>query len=652
MEIRLLKKAGVPKAEIAAHQEIQREFSAAEFSNRWKAYASFAIARGGPGAGDDDFDLVLVTHTNVVVVELKNWHGKILESDGQKWYVDGEARDTSPVLKANLNAKKLASLMKQKLGADKTPFVSSYVVMHGKIGKMNLIESEERSVLSMQEFLSIRFQHCYKDYFWGKPKFDPLSYLKNYDAFFDGSTFKPKDYLVDGFRPESNSIFVHPNKLYSEFRAAAKDDPTTLALLRQWDFTALGLELIGERDRPFIGLREQRVYEYVADRNEELSLSLLRPVARKSPNDVTLDFQELFFLPSKVTRLAEFTHSILPKLSSEERLTLIKSMLSRFAELHDLRVAHRDVGEHSLWLDRPAKVVISGFPAAYYPEMKTVGAFREKVRVERAILPEDSRDDVAATPYRRDVFMLGALVHLILFGEKPPKVDGIYDWVSRAEDPYEGVLNDFIKRALSKDAAERFQNAREMLEAFNAVTSRKQESIIDLSSFDAYKSATRDRDYAETETLSDSDEALFFKSVENHEAKLVKVWFRVGPDAKKPDQAVRLLSFLERARTVKGCGIPGLPTVFDFGLSRGSLLLVLEWVEGRTLAEWLDAAPGLEERLAISRSILETLERVHSMQFAHGDLHPQNIIVKCDGAAVLIDVLDFRLEADEHQTTA
>ncbi|MDR5743950.1 AAA domain-containing protein [Caballeronia sp. LZ029] len=652
MEIKLLKKSGVPQAEIEAHQATQREFSSADFSKKWKAYASFAIARGGRGAGDDDFDLVLITHTNIIVIEFKNWYGKLLESDGEKWFVDGESRDTSPVVKANLNAKKLASLMKQKLGAERTPFVSSYVVMHGKIEKMNLTEAEERSVLTMQEFLSFRFQDCYKQYFWGKPKFNPTMYLKDYDAFFEGPSFKPKDYLVDGFRPEVNPIFEHPKKLYVEFRAAAKDDPTTLALFRQWDFTALGLELIGERDRSFIGLREQRVYDYVAERNEDLSLSLLRPVARKSPNDVTLDFRELFFLPSKVTRFAEFAHRALPKLSVEERLTLIKAMLSRFAELHDLRVAHRDVSEHSLWFDRPAKVVMSGFPTAYYPEMKTVGAFREKVKVEQATLPEDSSGKSSETPYRRDVFMLGVLVHLLFFGEKPPKVAGIHEWAPRADDPSEGALGAFLMRALSPEPAERFENAREMLEAFNAATARKQESIVDVSAFDAYAAQTRDRDYQETETLIDTDNIWIFKSVQNDVSKLVKIWFRVAPDAKKPDQTVKLLSFLERVRTVAGCGILGLPRVHDFGLSRGSLLLVLEWVEGKTLSNWLRTERSFEERLAVCNTMLDTLQRIHSLQFAHGDLHPENIIIKDDGTVALIDVLDFRLEADDHYTTA
>src|SRR5690349_10987143 len=84
-----------------------------------------------------------------------------------------------------------------------------------------------------------------------------------------------------------------------------------------------------------------------------------------------------------------------------------ETILSRMAELHDLNVAPRDIGDHSLWVVRPAKVVMAGFPAAYYPEMKTVGTFREKVKVEQSVLPEDREDaSSGATPYRRDVFML------------------------------------------------------------------------------------------------------------------------------------------------------------------------------------------------------------------------------------------------------
>lgn len=652
MDIKLIKKSGVPKAEVEAHQQIQREFSSTAFSKGWRGYASFAISRGGRGSGDDDFDLVLVTHNVVIVVELKNWNGKLLESNGQKWYLDGESRDTSPVLKANLNAKRLASLMKQKLGNSFTPFVASFVVMHGNVKQSKLTPDEEKSVLTMTEFLSLRYEQVFRQYFRKKPLFNPLDHLDRYDEFFEGPTFKPKDYLVDGFRPESSPIFVHPKKLYSEFRASAKDDPLKHALLRQWDFTALGLDLIGERDRPFLGLREQRVYEYVAEKNEELSLSLMRPISRKADRDVTLDFTELYALPSRVTRLAEFTHAVLPKLSPDERLSLVKAVLHKLGELHDLNVAHRDIGDHSVWVDRSSKVVMSGFPAAYYPEMRTVGAFRDKVKVEQSALPEDGNPDGSATPYRRDVFMLGALAHLILFGEPPPKAAETYAWSERADASFGAGVIDVIKKALSPAPDQRFHNAREMLEALNAATADTPSQIVDIGAFEAYRANTKERDYDETDTLGETKDYLCFRSATDDGNHLVKVWYGVEPDPRKPDLSLRLLSFLERARVVKGMQIAGLHRIVDFGLSRGSLLLVTEWVEGLPLSKWLGSSPTFETRMQVARSLVGTVAKLHAVDLSHGDIHPENIIVRTSGEAVLVDVLDFRRVQGDAYTTA
>jgi serine/threonine protein kinase len=652
MEIRLIKKTGVPKAEVEAHQQIQKEFSGTAFSKGWRGYASFAITRGGRGAGDDDFDLVLVTHSVIVVVELKNWHGRLVESDGQRWFLDGESRDTSPVLKASANAKRLASLMKQKLGPQFTPFVASLVVMHGDVKQMKLTPDEEKSVVTMTEFLALRYSDVFKQFFWARPTFDPLRHLDKYDGFFQGPSFKPKDYLVDGFRPESNPIFEHPKKLYSEFRASAKDDPLTLALLRQWDFGALGLDLIGERDRAFIGLREQRVFEYVAERNEELSLSLLRPIGRKGAGDVTLDFAELFSLPNRVARLAEFTHSVLPKLSPEERLALVKAVLQKFAELHDLRVAHRDVGDHSVWVDRSSKVIMSGFPAAYYPEMKTVGAFRDKVKVEQSQLPEDGKEDGSATPYRRDVFMLGALTYLILFGEKPPKVSEIYQWSYRAENPFGQAVCDVLAKALHLEPGSRYSNAREMLEAVNGATTNAPIAIVDFKAFDAYRAETKERDYEETAKLIDTEEYVCFRSTTDEGNHLVKVWYGVEPDPKKPDLALKLLSFLERARVIKALHTTGLPRVVDYGLSKKSLLLVADWVEGPTVPRWLETSPPMEARLKVARTLVDTLSKLHSLELSHGDVHPENIVVRGADEAVLVDVIDFRRGYGDAYTTA
>lgn len=451
MEIRLIEKAGVPASEIDAQQRIQKAFDAAPFTKGWRGYASFKLSRGGPGGGDDDFDLVLVTHTHIIAIELKNWRGKSLVARGGNWYVDGQPRGRSPVPLISLKAKRLGTTMQTRLGPAKTPLVLSFVVLSGTIEELDLSEEQEeaKSVLFIDELLDWTKEDEYRKFVNRPPRIKPLTFLNAYDLFFEGQRGRPAGFNIHGYRPEPQPLWEHPKRLYAEYRAKEKADPDKLALLRQWDFAALGTELIGEGERGFIGLREQRVYEHVEPRNEELSRSLLRPIARMSEADVTRDFAELYALPPKVTRLSEFVNSGLARLTPPERVVLVKAMLQRFADLHDLNVAHRDIGAHCLWVERPARVIISGFPAAYYPTMATVGAFRDRVQVERANLPEDSGNAEGATPYRRDIYMLGVLAHLMLHGERPPRVEGNFVCEKRADDAYGGGFDGVLSRALS-----------------------------------------------------------------------------------------------------------------------------------------------------------------------------------------------------------
>lgn len=655
MDIRLIEKAGVPASEIDAHQKIQKAFDATTFAKGWRGYASFKLPRGGPGAGDDDFDLVLVTHTHIIVIELKNWRGNKLIARGGNWYVDGQPRGRSPVPLANLKAKRLGTTLNTRVGQAKTPLVLSFVVLTGSISELDLSEEprESESVLFLDELLKWSEEQNYLKFVTRAARINPLGYLTAYDLFFEGQKGRPAGFNIHGYRPEAQPLWEHPKKLYAEFRAKEKQDPDKLALLRQWDFGALGSELIGEGERGFIGLREQRVFEHVEPRNEELSRSLLRPIARMSESDVTRDFAELYALPPKVTRLSEFVNSGLAKLSPPERVVLVKAMLQRFADLHDLNVAHRDIGAHCLWVERPAKVVISGFPAAYYPTMATVGAFRDRIQVERSNLPEDAGVVEGATPFRRDIYMLGVLAHLILHGERPPRVDGIFVWEPRASDAFGGVLDSVLAKALRREPKDRYETARDMLEALNEASKSENEQVIDLAAFDVYRAKTRVRDYPEEyEPLTDDDDLLAFRSSFEGQPVLVKEWHGVEPDLKRPDQAIRLLSFLERARNLRAAALTGVAVVLDSGLSRRSLLVVQRWVEGETLAEWMQKPQKRDAKLRIARLLTSTLAQLHDFEWPHGDIKPDNIVINEDEHPVFVDILDFRRSANDSYSTA
>jgi hypothetical protein len=62
------------------------------------------------------------------------------------------------------------------------------------------------------------------------------------------------DYLIEGFRPDANPIFEHPDGLHKESRGVAKDDAQARALIRQWDFSKKGAMFAGEADRAAVGL--------------------------------------------------------------------------------------------------------------------------------------------------------------------------------------------------------------------------------------------------------------------------------------------------------------------------------------------------------------------------------------------------------------
>ena len=129
--------------------------------------------------------------------------------------------------------------------------------------------------------------------------------------------------------------------------------------------------------------------------------------------------------------------------------------------------------------------------------------------------------------------------------------------------------------------------------------------------------------------------------------KILPQVFTADPD--------RLARFEREARVLASLNHPNIGAIYGLEEADGVRALVLELVDGETLAERIRRPEGLRlpgdgsgrpsglpinEALAIARQIAEALDAAHEKGIVHRDLKPANIKITPDGT---VKVLDFGL---------
>jgi tetratricopeptide (TPR) repeat protein len=104
----------------------------------------------------------------------------------------------------------------------------------------------------------------------------------------------------------------------------------------------------------------------------------------------------------------------------------------------------------------------------------------------------------------------------------------------------------------------------------------------------------------------------------------------------------RDLEFRERfereARAVAALNHPHVCTLYDVGADSSMNYLVMEYLEGQTLAARLDEGPlALEEWVRVAGEFLSALEAAHERQVVHRDIKPANIFITGRGLAKVLD---------------
>lgn len=619
----------------------------------WKGYAGFRFA-DLESRKEGEFDLVIVTHCNVLIVELKHWNGEEITNNGLRWYKGNQDMGMSPV---DITRKK-TFLLKRKLekycgkfsnSTEKYPIpkIEFLVVMTGNSDFSKLSENEKSHVISLSEFLTLADKQKFNKQFGKYTEYTANCTLNQnftiFDEIFNGSTVKPKSISIHGYYAEDQPIFSHPKQIFQEYLAKTENSKhSDQALLRRWDFSKIDDPKAKTQDGRYrLVSREYDVLSNIKLQNRDLYQACLTYKSTPQKGEITVEHTDLFELFPQQKRFNQFVGGINGEnLSIERRLGLVQLLLDKFAQLHKIGIAHRDLGEYSIWLSADDGITLSGFATAYWKSEETVGDIRTILEVSgdlaKNVFPISNR--YRLTPYQYDVRSLAILAWHIIHAERVSEYSLSEMKQHLPEDT--AWYSSILQKALSEQP---FENAGKFLDAFNQ--NRPDEAIDFTFDFTRLEPFTRNinhsREYREDDDfIIETSE----KEVYQSNGMLVKAW--LGSDPQQDQQKARVvLSWLERVAQLGQLAPDYMPKIHEFGIAKksGCLFTVSDFIDGKS---WGNLDFSNEEKQTLIQKLISHIEHLHGLGFTHGDLKPENLLISRNQnddelQIYILDVLDF-----------
>lgn len=617
----------------------------------WKGYSGFRFA-DVKERKEGEFDLVIVTHCNVLIVELKHWNGEAITNNGLRWYKGKQDMDYSPVeitRKKTFLLKKKLEKYRGKFGNSTERFpiprIEFLVVMTGNSDFSGLSEKEKMHVISLDDFLKLADNQKFTEHFGEYIKYPKNRTLnKNFaifDEIFGGNTVKPKSININGYYAKDTPVFSHPKDIFQEYLAQTENNKhQDQALLRRWNFAKISDPQAQTPDGRYrLVSREYDVLTHIKSQNKDLYQTCLTYKSTPQQGEITAEHIELFELFPQQKRFNQFVGGISGEnLSQERRLGLVQILLDKFAQLHKIGIAHRDLGEHSLWLSADDEITLSGFATAYFPSEQTVGDIREVLEVSGDLAKTAFPVSAAKlTPYQIDVRSLAVLAWHIIHAERisPASLNEMKNKLADEATWYAKVL----QTALSDIP---FENAVEFLDNFNE---NQPEQAVDFT-FDFAKLEPFTHDINHSRAYREDDDFIVEtseKEVYRSNGCLVKAW--LGADPQTDNIKARLvLNWLENTAKLAKLSPDYLPKIREFGIAKksGCLFTVSDFIDGiswNSLRHWSD-----EQKINLIQKFIQDIEHLHSLGFTHGDLKPDNVLVTQNNdefQIYILDILDF-----------
>ena len=656
---------GLTEHEVDAIEKIKQAFQASENNKKvkgqgfdtlkslksifpWKGYSGFRFT-DVKERKEGEFDLVIVTHCNVLIIELKHWNGTITSCQ-DRWYLNDKDMGRSPISitrnKQYMLEKKLDKFKQQFTNKGFRPQVYFLVVMTGNTDFSQLPDNEKLHIVTLTDFLQLKDEEQFDARFSPHSKSKTLN--QDFELFdkkiFGSNTIKPKSISIGGYYAEDNSIFSHPKHIYQEYLAQTENKKhQDQALLRRWNFTKINRSEAQTPDGRYrLVSREYDVLNHIKLQNKDLYHSCLNYKSTPQKGEITAEHIDLFELFPQQKRFDQFVGGYNGEnLSTERRLGLVQLLLDKFAQLHKVGIAHRDLGNHSIWLSADDKITLSGFATAYFSSEETVGDIREILEVSGDLAKPHFplSDGIKLTPYQYDVRSLAVLAWHIIQAKRisPVSLDEMKNKLADEIAWYAEIL----RTALSDTP---FESAVDFLDKFNQA---KPEQAVDFS-FDFTKLEPFTHDINHSRAYREDDDFILEtseKEVYRSNGLLVKAWLNADPQNDNSKARV-VLNWLENMAKLASLSPDYLPKIREFGIAKksGCLFAASDFIDGHTWQDICKLDLSDEQKQVLIHQFIQNIEHLHSLGFTHGDLKPDNVLVTIDDDSAqlhILDILDF-----------
>ena len=319
----------------------------------------------------------------------------------------------------------------------------------------------------------------------------------------------------------------------------------------------------------------------------------------------------------------------------DEAIRIVEQIARGLGKAHSAGIVHRDIKPANVMVTSDGVVKILDFGLAKISLASNITKSHTSLGTAAYMAPEQIRGEEVGP--QADIWALGIILFELLTGKRPFRGDYAealsYSILNEqpASLPDEPEIDRIIKRMLRKDPLQRYQTVDEVLADLRGKRAPVEQQRL--------KSGAKLGPYQIIKPIGSGGMGDVYLASDTRLDRQVAI--KVLPPEFSED-AGRKERFKREAKTISQLAHPNICTLFDVGEQEGLDYLVMEFLEGETLAEKKTPLP-IPQVLKIGTQIAQGLAAAHKQGIVHRDLKPANVMITKSGA---VKLLDFGLAKD------